>query len=67
METKGIEQIPLTPSKTAISKSRGAKYGALNDRIIEKYPELVKLIQAWPKLSDQVKRTIQTLITTSNI
>lgn len=62
METEGIEQSLLTPSKTTISKSGGAKSGALDDKIVQKHPDLARLIQAWPTLPKQVKIEINTLI-----
>jgi hypothetical protein len=46
VETKGIEQSPLTPSKTPISKSSGAKSGALNDVFFKKYPDFADIIDA---------------------
>jgi hypothetical protein len=44
METKGIEQSPLTPSKTSISKSGCAKSGALKDDFFKKYPDFAAII-----------------------
>jgi len=44
METKGIEQSPFSPSKTAISKTRGAKSGALKDDFFKKYPDFADII-----------------------
>jgi hypothetical protein len=46
MEMKGIEQSPLTPSKTSISKSGGAKSGALKDDFCKKYPDFADIIDA---------------------
>jgi len=44
MEVKGIEQSPLTPSKTPISKSGGAKCGALENDFSRKYPDFTNII-----------------------
>jgi hypothetical protein len=46
METKGIEQSPLKPSKTPISESGGAKSGALKDVFFKKYPDFADIIDA---------------------
>jgi hypothetical protein len=44
METKGIEQSPLAPSNTSISKSGGAKSDALKDDFFKKYPDFADII-----------------------
>jgi hypothetical protein len=46
METKGIEQSPLTPLKTSISKSGGAKSGALKNDFFKKYSDFADIISA---------------------
>lgn len=46
METKRIEQSPLTPSKMSISKSGGVKSGALKDDFFKKYPDFADIINA---------------------
>jgi len=46
METKGIEQSPLTPSKTLISKSRGAKSGALESGFFKKYSDFADILDS---------------------
>lgn len=60
METKGIEQTPLSTAKTQISKTTGTKSGTLKDEID---PNLEKIVNAWPKLPEQVKKTVIELIT----
>ena len=59
METKGIEQSPLSPSKTPISKTRGAKSGALEDDFFKKYPDFTEIIDT----SDLPKDFKKALIT----
>lgn len=46
METKGIEQYPLTPPKTPISKSSGAKSGALESDFFQKYADFADILDA---------------------
>jgi len=46
METKGIEQYPLTPPKIPISKSSGAKSGVLDSDFSQKYPDFADILDA---------------------
>ena len=62
MGDTGLEKSSFSPIKTQIHHVRGAESGALNDSITEKHPELVKLIQAWPTLPQQVKSKIMLLV-----
>ena len=59
METKGIEQSPLTASKTHISQTQSAKSGALNDEID---PDLAEIVSAWPELPGNIKAEIKALV-----
>jgi hypothetical protein len=58
----GLEQTALTPTKTLISKDAGTKSGTVDDKILEKFPELQKVITSWPLLPEQVKKQILSLI-----
>jgi hypothetical protein len=55
----GLELSALKPSKTQISKKRGAKCGALSDKNDR---NLARLIRAWPTLPKQIKTKINRLI-----
>jgi len=44
METKGIEQSPLTPSKTPISQSGCAKSGPPESDFSQKFPDFADII-----------------------
>lgn len=46
METKGIEQSTLTPSKNPMSRGSGAKSGALKDDFFKKYTDFVDILEA---------------------
>jgi hypothetical protein len=61
METKGIEQSSLTPSKTPISKSGGAKSGALENDFFQKYPDFADILGASNLPKDFKKALIATL------
>jgi len=54
---KGLENTPLALSRTSISEAGGAQSGALpvDD------PDLTRLITAWPKLPEAIRRGILAL------
>jgi hypothetical protein len=58
MGDEGIEHPPLTLPKTAISENASAKSGAPNAENTPPDPDLVKLIEAWPRLSDDTRTAI---------
>ena len=59
METKGIEQSPLTASKTHISETQSAKSGALKDKID---PDLAEIVSAWSDLPGHIKTEIKAIV-----
>ncbi len=59
MPGTGVELSAPTPPKTPIPTERGAKCGALDDK---NDPELVKIVQIWPTLPEQIKTKITDLI-----
>jgi len=59
MDTKGIEQSPLTASKSTISQTQSAKNGALKDEID---PDLAEIVSAWPDLPGHIKTEIKALV-----
>jgi len=61
METKGIEQSPLAPSKTPISKSGGAKSGALGNDFFRKYPDFTNIVDTSNLPKDFKEALIATL------
>ncbi len=61
----GLEQSALTPSKTTISLNDSTKSGTVNDKILEKFPELEQIISAWPELPEHIRKTILILVETN--
>jgi hypothetical protein len=62
---QGSELTALSSQKHGfpqISQVSGANNVALNDNIIEKYPELQQVISAWPELPEQVKVAIVEIV-----
>jgi len=64
MELKGIEQSLLTPSKTPISESRGAKSDAPDAPKPPQDPDLAAIVTAWPNLPEHIKQAIKALVKT---
>jgi len=58
MGPEGHEHRPLALSKTSISEAASAKSGAPNGENTPLDPELAKLIEAWPALSDDTREAI---------
>ena len=55
----GVELPALKHSKTAISKERGAKCGALNDK---NDSDLARLIEVWPTLPKHIKAEMMGMV-----
>ena len=65
MGPHGFEHPSFLAEKYIFSENAlpdGAKTGALNDKTIEKYPELQEVITAWSGLPDHIKKNIIELI-----
>jgi hypothetical protein len=58
METKGIEQSLLTPSKIPISVSGGAKSDAPDAPKPPQDADLASLVKAQPELPDHIKAAL---------
>jgi hypothetical protein len=61
MGRAGIEQLAKSTEKAAISKPRGADYGAPSGDSLAKYPDLTALDAAWPTLPDETRKRIMEL------
>ena len=58
MGATGLEQDTRARGKTSDSKTRGAESGAVADEIGPIEPDLQRIIESWPKLSEQVRAGI---------
>jgi len=58
MGGRGLEQTALALSKTAIPAQTGTESGTLNRENAPIDPDLVRLIEAWPTLSDEARADI---------
>ncbi|MEK7993128.1 MAG: hypothetical protein AAB403_04920 [Planctomycetota bacterium] len=61
---EGIEQTPLSLSKTPIPQTQRAKSGAPHGDFSQNDPDLAAVVRAWPDLSEQTKTVIKALIQT---
>jgi hypothetical protein len=68
MGDTGIEPVSRN-YKPAVNKELTENQNPVFDtslaKIVQKYPELVKLIQTWPNLPDAIKAAIKALIQTN--
>ena len=60
----GFEHPTLTPSKTPISTSGGAKSDAPDAPKPPQDPDLAALVKAWPELPQHIKQAIKALAQT---
>ena len=58
----GLEHLAKTPGKTTDSKASGAESGAVADEIGPIDPDLRRIIEAWPRLSEKVKSATLAMI-----
>jgi hypothetical protein len=58
MGGRGVEQTALALSKTPISSERGTESGTLNGENTPIDPNLARLIEVWPTLSDEARADI---------
>lgn len=64
MGDTGLEKTSISPGKTTIAPQSAAESGAVNDsKGLEADPDLQSVINAWPRLSADLKQSIVTLIT----
>ena len=47
------DEIPKLPSDKELTKNAKSVLAPCLSQVVDKYPELIKLIEAWPKLSDK--------------
>ena len=62
----GLEHPPLTVSKTPISAEGGAKSDAHDAPKPIYDPDLTKIIEVWPTLSEHIKAAVKALVDRAN-
>ena len=62
MGATGLEHLAHTPGKTRDSDAGGAESGAVADEIGPIDPDLRRVIEAWPKLSEAFKARILAIV-----
>ncbi len=58
MPKRGLEQPPYSTGKTPLSETGGAESGAVGAAKPSFDPDLARLIEIWPSLSEASKRAI---------
>ena len=67
MGDTGLEHPAKTPGKTGDFEPSGAESGAVADRIDPIDPDLQRVIEAWPSLTEQVRAGILTTIDAATV
>lgn len=62
MGDTGLEQTPITPPKTPISKKSGTESGTVGDENGPTAPDLAQIIDHWPTLPVHLKAAIMAII-----
>ena len=62
MGATGLEHLAKTPGKTSVSNSSGAESGAVVDEIGPIDPDLRRIVEAWPRLTEDVKEDLLAMI-----
>jgi len=62
LRPEGLERPPQNTGKTFVSKTRGAKSGALSPNIIPFDPDQQRILEAWPTLPEALRAGIMAMI-----
>ena len=62
----GLEPGRKTPEKTRIPESSGAESGAVGGEIVPIDPDLQRIIEAWPRLTDAARADILAMVNAAN-
>jgi len=66
MGDKGLEPCPKSPDKTHIPKQGSSECGAPRAKSIETDPNLARIIELWPRLTEPLRRSLVLLVENSN-
>ena len=62
MGRTGLEHIAKTQEKTGFYKSGGADSGAVDSKTIIIDPSLMRIVDAWPSLPEEIQASILTMV-----